>query len=229
MKYLYLFLLPLLFIASCKKDDPNTDDNGNPQNNQPDTRTGLERLTNKDAENYCVMVVGNDTAIWQSTANDSIQTWGGLKLEFPASYYFYNTSTYCNVQANSKIRKFTIEFERATDFNHYHNNIADCNTTDSVILKGNHTPDDTMIAGTKYRFYISMQDSTGSWAVTRLANGAFINITSITDVPNGTDCKKVRIKGSISNVTYTYNDICGPVPVFTIQEGVFQMDFKWPG
>lgn len=225
MKYMYLFLLPLLFIASCKKDDPaNTDDNGNPQNNEPDNRSGLERLTNKDAENYCVMVVGNDTIVWQTTANDTVQYSGGKGRDFPFLYYDFVASQFVNANAHSKLKLFKIELDRGTDNT---NAVHDCNMTDTLILKG-HISSDTTIGGKRYRMFVSLTDSANTWSITR-NNMDHFDIISVTDLPNNTTgCKKVRIKGSMNNIS-TYNTICGPVPVFTIKESVFQIDFKWPG
>lgn len=189
-------------------------------------RTGLERLTNINSDNYCVIIIGADTSIWQTTASDTVHNTGGIAEEYPASYYFHAEAAYNNIHAGARLKKFQIEFEKYTDWSHWHNSNANCNTPDSIILQGNHIPDDTTI-GAKYRFYVSLTDSVNNWAITRLANGAFIDVKSITPIQTTSGCKKLRVKGTLQN-TYMYNSICGPVPVFHITEGAFQMDFQWP-
>ncbi|MBP6731746.1 MAG: hypothetical protein KA149_06795 [Chitinophagales bacterium] len=226
-----LFLLALLTftlaVSGCKKEDDKTNtNNNNNNNNQPDTRTGLERLANPASTNYCVLVIGTDTSIWQTTAADTIETRGGISQLFPASYYFYGVAYYNSTHSNARLKTFALEFERFTDYSHYYNHSYNCNTLDSLVLKGNIPPDTTL--DTKYRFYITLTDSVNNRAETRLGNDTRITINSITPITNGTNCKKLRVKGTLG-ATNLYNDICGPVPVFMVKQGAFQMDFKMPG
>ena len=211
MKIAYLFFAVLLIVAGCAKEKDI-----DKQQSSTVKRTGLAAVANADAQTYVVMVVGNDTIVLQDTDKDSVIIKSGKGMTFPFQYYDYTFNQVISKAPSKKFSSFALHFDQYTS---KQTPSPGCGILDTLIKMG---VNNIRTSNSNFACILSITDREGSMGIVRNTYEPCVEVTSI---ENLSGCK-VRVQGKISNLNL-YNDICGPVPVFTIKQAVFQQDFVW--
>lgn len=206
-------LIAVLFIASCKKE---TDDL---TNNPPDTRTGLELLTDENAENYCVLIVASgsrrDTVVWQNTAGDHTTLTSGKGMMGVGNYIYHMGSQYFPADT---VKFTTLQLRFQKKIPSLQGNYT-CPFSDSVIRKGE-------VPFNQDNVYILLKDQTNidmSNLFIDSPNGK-LEILSVTKVPVIGGCEKLRVKAKFSEIQFGEYQCF--VPAYVIKEGLVQMDYQ---
>lgn len=199
------FLFFVLLIASscllfsCKKEKDLADD-----------RTGLELLTDKNAQNYFVFTEGKDTFVWQDTKGDVIKNYGGITSSNNGQYYYTSVSF---SPKTGRITNFYIDFSRPVA----ELGSKSCAVLDSLLPVGIvplHTGLGNSVGCTENGntdLYSQFSKKTQS-----------VEILSVKRVEVGTGCYKLRAKIKLTGVQMKLYPTC---PIWDTVTGVMQVDF----
>lgn len=197
----------LLLLPSCKKEQAALD-----------TRTGLELLVDTSSTNYCVLSIDNgDTVVWQSSHGDIPRCGSGAGGS--NGVYSLFVSNQFNPKNNQHFSDFIVYFSMKIP------NLKDayrCSRMDSLVYKG------TREVGAGTDVSMSITDPFGlsmstNYMISDKGSGT-IEVLSITEIPSGGTCKKLRVKAKMKNINFA--PFACKVPPYSIIEGLIQMDFQ---